>query len=82
MILASDIIKTILIKSYKGISYILWDSKIYAWAVVVAWGWGWGGEGAHWGILTAAVVACEYGCSLNQIYRTYRCDSKLQLLLY
>ena len=36
--------------------------------VVVAWGWG--GEGAHWGILTAAVAACAYGCSLNQIFRT------------
>ena len=42
MILASEIIKTILVKSYKGASCILWDFKIYA------WGWGWGSEGAHW----------------------------------
>ena len=60
-----DIMMTILVKSYKGTSAILWDFKIYA--VVVALGWGWGGEGR---ILAAAAAACAYGCSLNQIYRT------------
>ena len=64
MILASDIIKTILVKSYNGGSCILWDFKIYA------WDWGWGGEGVHWGFLAATAAACTCDWSLNQIYRT------------
>ena len=77
MILASDIIKTILVKSYKEISCILWDFKIYAWGC--CWGWGWGSGGAHWGITAAAAAACGYVCSLNQIYGTQRCGGILPL---
>ena len=43
MILASDIIKTILDKSYKGISCILWDFKIYVLGLLL---WLWAGAGA------------------------------------